>query len=641
MRPAISGFYLLCYLLPLFTRTLALAHRGPPSPQRPFLEPLADTVPDEQSSTLFAHQSSFDGDDDDTSRSLGSALVDLVGALDVMQDEYFVLWQGSWPTSIDWTAAVLGTHVSATLASLTALSGQLGGEQTLGKLGLVAWMDQHNLVFENLVNHFFDQTTAFYFGENAFSLRNQAFDDMLWVVLGWLENIKFQDLHSELRYSRQQNNGTVGSEGRGGHWHGTQFRVPAAHRARVFYELASQGWDSTLCEGGMIWSPYLTPYKNAITNELFISASIGMYLYFPGDHIDSPFMASVESPPRVLHDPAHLEAAVEGYRWLKHSNMTGIWGLYADGFHISGWRSDSQPGSRKCDVLNRMVYTYNQGVLLSGLRGLWLATGDEDYLHDGHALVASVIGASGWPETSSTAWAGLGRGGILEEVCDSHGACSQNGQTFKGIFFHHLTEFCRPIRLHEERSVIMSATTGKNGHHDDDDWQETFAWHQTQCRTYGAWIEHNARAALMTRDEGGRFGTWWGRKYRVFDPSSAAMVDSSVLPDGAIDYQNYGKRSAERSGSDGGGGGGGGPLADTLRNRASGQVESDNEWEWERRIRRSKLEVAPPRHPAGNSMEGVRPKDYNDRGRGRTVETQSGGVAVMRALLEWKHYEQM
>ena len=39
----------------------------------------------------------------------------------------------------------------------------------------------------------------------------------------------------------------------------------------------------------MSWNPYLEPYKNAITNELFISASIGMYLYFPGDDNDSPF----------------------------------------------------------------------------------------------------------------------------------------------------------------------------------------------------------------------------------------------------------------------------------------------------------------------------------------------------------------
>lgn len=28
--------------------------------------------------------------------------------------------------------------------------------------------------------------------------------------------------------------------------------------------------------------------------------------------------------------------------------------------------------------------------------------------------------------------------------------------------------------------------------------------------------------------------------------------------------------------------------------------------------------------------------DYNDRGRGRTVETQSGGIAVLRALYQWK-----
>jgi hypothetical protein len=29
-------------------------------------------------------------------------------------------------------------------------------------------------------------------------------------------------------------------------------------------------------------------------------------------------------------------------------------------------------------------------------------------------------------------------------------------------------------------------------------------------------------------------------------------------------------------------------------------------------------------------------EDVNDRGRGRTVETQSGGVAVLRAFVEWE-----
>ena len=84
----------------------------------------------------------------------------------------------------------------------------------------------------------------------------------------------------------------------------------------------------------MLWSPYLEPYKNAITNELFISASISMYLYFPGDDNTSPFSlpnahATADIPGRHK-DPKYLAAAIEGYKWLKSSNMTDCLGLYGD-----------------------------------------------------------------------------------------------------------------------------------------------------------------------------------------------------------------------------------------------------------------------------------------------------------------------
>lgn len=497
-------------------------------------------------------------------------LQDLLGALHVMQDDYFVLWMGTWPTSIDWTAAVLGTHVAATLSSFSSSAPGIADGEHLHESPILA--------LENTVNHFFSHTAAFYFGENAFSLRNQAYDDMLWVVLGWLENVKFQDLHSDLYYPSF----TSSDKAPGQAWYGTQFRDSAAHRARIFYELAAAGWDKTLCEGGMIWNPSLVPYKNAITNELFISASIGMYLYFPGDPIDAPFISNSQGQDpkkQYPHNPTHLKAAVDAYTWLKNSNMTGLGGLYADGFHIRGWQSSSKPGSRRCDVLNTMVYTYNQGVILGGLRGLWLATGSQDYLRDGHELVHKVLQATGWPQTSSNKWAGLGRGGVLEDTCDSHVSCSQDGQTFKGIFFHHLAEFCRPLRLQEERFLA-----GEKRPNADEDWGEVYSRHLRRCHAYGPWIEHNARAALMTRDDEGKFGMWWGIPFHHAHVSEE-IVNSSSLPVDAVDNRNDG----------------------------------------------ADVDVS------GHEV----PRDFNDRGRGRTVETQSGGVAVLRALLQWQTCDEL
>ncbi|EAW11429.1 putative glycosyl hydrolase [Aspergillus clavatus NRRL 1] len=555
----------------------------------------------------------------ETGDSIRSTLKDLVDALGVMQNEYFELWQGKWPTAIDWTAAVLGTHVAATLSSLTStvgdhllstLSPDTDDVQNERESAL-----ERSLAFENFINRFFDQTSAFYFGEDAISVRGQAFDDMLWVVLGWLENVKFQVLHSDLHYARSN---TTSNQ----RWHGTQFRIPAAHRARLFHGLASGGWDSSLCEGGMIWSPYLTPYKNAITNELYISASIGMYLYHPGDVINSPFATDAPgnefASDRYPHNPTYLRAAIKGYKWFNASNMVGDGGLYADGFHISGWRSEEEPGSRNCDVLNTMVYTYNQGVILSGLRGLWLAAGNQDYLQDGHELIRKVIHATGWPNRTDQQWAGLGRRGVLEEVCDSSGSCSQNAHTFKGIFFHHLAEFCRPIYPQEERFLAAANRTSKAD--GDEGWEDVYERHLAQCRAYREWIEHNAHAALVTRNDDGKFGTWWGKKYRVLGD---ATTGASPLPPGAVDYENYGDQG-ERCPME---------LTGALRSRASRNADNSA-----RSHSRDRQRVAEGAWIWTNRpvLSKVKADDYNDRGRGRTVETQSGGVAVLRALYQWK-----
>ncbi|RVX69608.1 hypothetical protein B0A52_06672 [Exophiala mesophila] len=492
------------------------------------------------------------------------SLRDTLGALQVMQNSYFDLSTGTWPNAIDWTAAVMGTHVSATLSSIVA-SADVSLASSCSEL----------LEWQNTIDRYFAHTSSFYFGENAFSLRNQAFDDMLWVVLGWLENVKLVDLFASKHWdlTLSQSPTSISSGG----WYGLQFKPMAAHRARVFYDLASAGWDESLCGGGMTWNPYLTPYKNAITNELFAAASIAMYLYFPGDNNTSPFMSQTSDSLPQPRDPVYLDNAVKSYKWLVESKMANEKsGLYQDGFHIRGWRrypnGTINPGTERCDELDSMVYTYNQGVILSAGRGLWLATGARSYLDDGHKLVENVIRATGWPN-DGLSWAGLGRGGVLEEVCDHGGYCSQNGQTFKGIFFHHLTEFCRPLWPQEEAFV----TSGTPKDFDE----AVYQYHLARCAAYDKWISHNANAALATRDYDGRFGMWW--TFDELDDDAISQIDKTTeLPPGAIDQQN--------------------PR---------------------------------PQNWVDRPLKG---QDVNDRGRGRTVETQSGGLAVLRAKWHWEHH---
>lgn len=494
--------------------------------------------------------------------TLTPALSDVLAALSAMQETYFDTFAGTWPLAIDWTAAVTNTHVTATLTSI------------------VDGLDLHFsaacsdiLQWENLISQYYTQTAFFYFGENVFGLRNQAYDDMLWVVLGWLESAKFAEMYARRHADGDRDNGNG--------WHGLQLSPLAAHRARIFYELASNGWDEDLCGGGMTWNPSLTPYKNAITNELYVAASVGMYLHFPGDNNSAPFVADGEintqrTPYRNAHDPIYLENAVKGYKWLKESNMQNAVGLYADGFHISGWKryrnGTVDPGTGKCDELNTMVYTYNQGVLLSANRGLWIATGARSYLEDGHDLVASVIRATGWPNKDKE-WRGLGRGGVLEEYCDHGLYCSQDGQTFKGILFHHLIEFCRPLRNGEKELIGEITTAGFD--------EEVYKYHLARCAAYKKWIEHNADAALVTKNDDGLFGMWWGVPYQTPDQAEwegLVRDRSQQLPDDAVDHLN--------------------PIAPLRSSLSDG--------------------------------------DLNDKGRGRTIETQGGALAALRAKWLWQ-----
>ncbi|KAF3483854.1 uncharacterized protein GIQ15_03178 [Arthroderma uncinatum] len=549
----------------------------------------------------------------------------MIDALDVMQSEYFSLWQATWPSGIDWTKAVVNTHIPSVLSLMSSTL-----DTVVINDSAKARCDNEALSHENLISYYFQQTTTFWHGENFFGIRLQAYDDMLWVVLEWLESIKLQNLHSELHFGRHPNS----ELGPHHSWHGTQYRIPAAHRARVFYDLAARGWDTLLCGGGMIWSPWLTPYKNAITNELFISASVAMYLYFPGDTIDSPIVENQSQngfiSPR--HNPVHRDAAITAYKWLKNSNMTGANGLYGDGFHIRGW-GPKDPGTGNCDVLNTMVYTYNQGVILSGLRGLWLATGLKYYLEDGHELVRNVIKATGWPEKSNHTWHGLGRAGVLEEACDSTGICSQDGQTFKGIFFHHFAEFCRQLSPQEKRMLsdpklydsMQGDKTSEEGR------REAFRWHQRTCASYLNWLEHNAHAASVTKNENGLYGMWWGRKYADMEPNSN---DTVVLPHGAVDYSNavppmnraspdlaslQAKGNRTNLAKDEGGDITEGqllPVTNADQDSTTSQFEGG---------------------VVGTDAQTAKVlKDVNDRGRGRTLETQSGALSVFKALYQWE-----
>lgn len=499
-------------------------------------------------------------------------------ALATMQGSPF--WTGYNWTSIQWISAFLNTLLGATDRAFTEVlveyDGNIPGSYISGS------------TIEGEISQYYEEMKTFFGSEDTVQIYGAAYDDAQWVVLEWLEAIKFINEYDA------HNNGSRSQD---------DIRR-FAHRAHLFYNIVQNQFDDSLCGGGLTWNPALEPYKNAITNELFMASSIAMYLYFPGDYNTDPYPSANYSsetnttlPPLPFvqpHDPLFLDNAVKEYAWFKSQNFTNEQGLIVDGFHISA-------NQTTCNERNEMVYSYNQGVILSGLRGLWEATNDPSYLADGYDLINTVINATGWnAQTASEAsqWAGLGRNGIMEDYCDAPANCSQDAQIFKGIYFHHLSIFCEPLPT--TTPLVDGVTVLAD--------EELAAAHTRNCDGYTKWITHNARAALSTRDQYNVIGGWWGAGYNDSNTNGVqtAKLDMAVpLPAGSWDERNNPDLLNQAPWACRGG-------------RGCGQGEENRG-----------VQAGLPHQ--GLMRARSEKRDVNSGGRGRTVETQGSGLGVVKA----------
>ena len=485
-------------------------------------------------------------------------------------------WTGYNWKSIQWTSAFLDTLLGATVRSLTEIlveyDGNIPGSYISGP------------TIDGEISQYFTEMKTFFGSEDTVQIFGAAYDDAQWVVLEWLEAIRFINEYDAYNSgSRSQDDIR--------HF---------AHRAHVFYNVVQNEFDTTSCGGGVTWNPALQPYKNAITNELFMASSIAMYLYFPGDYNTDPYPSanySLETnttlPPLPFvqpHDPLFLDNAIKEYAWFKSQNFTNDQGLIVDGFHIS-------ENQTTCDERNEMVYSYNQGVILSGLRGLWEATSDPTYLADGYDLIDTVINATGWNAQNATEgaqWAGLGRNGVMEDYCDASANCSQDSQTFKGIYFHHLSIFCEPL------PTITPLVEGITVLAD----QELAAAHTRNCGSYTKWVTHNAQAALSTRDQYNVIGGWWGASDSG-SVQNARLDIAAPLPPSSWDVRNNPQ-----------------VLNQAPWNCSNGSCQEG---------RTRGVEAQPHRELTMRSQK----RDVNDGGRGRTTESQGSGLSVVKAASDF------
>ncbi|KAI1776969.1 glycoside hydrolase family 76 protein [Hypoxylon cercidicola] len=144
--------------------------------------------------------------------------------------------------------------------------------------------------------------------------------------------------------------------------------------------------------GGIFWSK-VTPYTNAIANELFLSVAASLANRIP-DRKDY-----------------FLDVAQTQWNWFKNSGLINGDNLINDGL------------TDDCKNNGMQTWTYNQGVILGGLVELSKATGDRSLITQAQTIAAAAITK-------------LSKDGILFEGCEPN--CGSDGSQFKGIFMRNL-----------------------------------------------------------------------------------------------------------------------------------------------------------------------------------------------------------
>jgi len=164
--------------------------------------------------------------------------------------------------------------------------------------------------------------------------------------------------------------------------------------ASSIFEDMTGGWDD-VCAGGIWWSRART-YKNAIANELFLSVAA---------HLAN----RVTDPDQQAH---YLSWAEREWQWFSQSGMINSDNLINDGLNSS------------CQNNHGTTWSYNQGVILSGLVELYQQNPDFSLLEAAQDIAAAAINSLSDVN------------GVLHDRCERK--CGADGVQFKGIFLRNL-----------------------------------------------------------------------------------------------------------------------------------------------------------------------------------------------------------
>ncbi len=167
----------------------------------------------------------------------------------------------------------------------------------------------------------------------------------------------------------------------------------------IFAAVASEAW-SDICGGGVRWQNTSgPPYKNAITNELFLMLSTSLHL--------------------VTGKTEYADWANREWQWFKQTGMINSQSLINDGL--------TKPDTpHPCINNGETTWTYNQGVILGGLVNLSHINADPSLIAIANNIATATITQ-------------LVHNGILQEPCEPTNSChGNNPPQFKGIFIRYL-----------------------------------------------------------------------------------------------------------------------------------------------------------------------------------------------------------
>jgi len=175
--------------------------------------------------------------------------------------------------------------------------------------------------------------------------------------------------------------------------------------ARTIFTNLVTGWDST-CGGGVWWNTE-RKYKNAISNELFLTLAARLHQRRGSDRYP------------------YLDWALREWDWFRASGLIGAGGLVNDGLTAG------------CENNGGVTWTYNQGVILGGLAALHEITGETAYLRQGEAIADAALSLLTSPASAVTP-------GVLVEPGESATArADADRPQFKGVFVRNLYDFYR------------------------------------------------------------------------------------------------------------------------------------------------------------------------------------------------------